>query len=64
MWEVVILEIHRKLTCGSSFCIVGSCKIQIAMENWATTGSFNENNLGKVSFLKLQTKENLLGCFH
>ena len=23
-----------------------------------------ENNLGKIGFLKLLTKENLLGCFH
>ena len=25
---------------------------------------FKENNLEKVSFLKLLTKENLLGCFY
>ena len=27
--EVVVLEIHRKLTCGSSFGNVGGCKTQI-----------------------------------
>ena len=26
---VVVLEIHRKLTCGSTFCNVAGCKTQI-----------------------------------
>ena len=36
--------------------------------NWATQRAsvekFKDNNLAKVSFLKLLTKENLFGCFH
>ena len=29
---VVVLEVQKKLTCGSSFCNAGGCKTQISME--------------------------------
>ena len=34
---VVVLEIHRKLTCGSSFCDVGGCKTQIYLKSLKIT---------------------------
>ena len=54
----VVLEIPRKLTCASSFCNVGGRTTQILME----LSSTKMNNLAKVSFLKLLTKENVLAC--
>ena len=67
---VVFLEIPRKLTCGSFFCRFIFVVFQDP--NFILTGfhhgdlfeRFKEDNLAKVSFLKLLTKENLLGCFH
>ena len=62
---VVVLEVHRKLTSSSSFGNFGGCKIQILMEyQRPLLEKFKENNLGKIGFLKLLTKENLFRCFH
>ena len=38
-WEAIVLEIHRKLTCGSSFCNVGLCKTQIYLKSLRRTSS-------------------------
>ena len=60
--------VHRKLTCSSSFGNVGGCKRQdfngTGLHQGALLEKFKENNLRKIGFLKLLTKENLLGCFH
>ena len=55
---VVVLEIHRKLTCGSSLPQLTGLHQGDLLE------MFKEKNLGKVGFSKLLTKENLLVCFH
>ena len=34
---VVVLEIQKKLTCGSSYCNVGGCKIQIYLKSLRRT---------------------------
>ena len=61
--EGVALEIPRKLT----FCNVGGCKTEVLMELCYTREIYlkflRRGNLTKVSFLKLLTKENLLGPF-
>ena len=54
-WEAIVLEIHRKLTCGSSFCNVGRCKTQIYLKSLRKTSS-------KSQLFKL-TKEKLLQWF-
>ena len=54
----VTLEIHGKLTCSSSL------RQFSGLHQAAVLEKFNENNLAKVSFLKLLTKENLLFCCH
>ena len=59
----------RKLcgrACGNSFSNVGGCKVQTGTElnQGDLIEKLKENNLAKVSFLKLLTMENLLECFH
>ena len=64
---VAVLENStHKLICSSSFGNFGGCKGQILMELGYNTllETFKENNLRKIGFLKLLTKENLFGCFH
>ena len=51
---VIVLEIHRKLTCYSSL------REFIGLRQGALLQTFKDNNLAKVSFLKLLKKENLL----
>ena len=55
-WRAVaVIEIHKKLTCGSPFCSVESCKTQIYLKRLRRTSS-------KSQLFKL-TKENLLKWF-
>ena len=57
----------RKLTCSSFFAM-----LEVVRHNFNETGlrqgdlleNFKENNLARVSFLQLLSKENLLECFH
>ena len=50
---VVVLEIHRKLTCDRFFLF---CRLQDSN----LLEKFKKSNLAKVSFLKLLTRKNLL----
>ena len=43
--------------CGSNFNETG-------LHHGTLLETFKENNLIKIGFLELVTKENLLGCFH
>ena len=65
---VVAPKVPIKLICYSRFCIVVGCKTQISVVLDNSPGDllekFKENNLAKVSLLKLLTTENLLVCFH
>ena len=59
---------HIKLTCSSSFGNVGGFKGSNfngpVLHQGALLEKFKENDLRKIGFLKLLTKENLLACFH
>ena len=61
MWEVVVLEVHRKLTCGSSFCNDGDWKTQISMELGYTRELYLKSLGGqscKIQLFKVTNKEN------
>ena len=62
--RVVVLQIPKKLTCGSFFCNDG-CKTPLTrLHQVDLRERFRENNLAKVTLLKLLITENLFGCFH
>ena len=52
--RVVVLQIPKKLTCGSSFCNDGGCKTPLTrLHQVDLREKFRENNLAKVTLLKL-----------
>ena len=54
---VVVLKRPRNLTCGTSFCLVGSCKTNFNERGLHFRDFFeklNGNNLGKDSFLNIE----------
>ena len=63
---VVVLEVHGKLTCGSSFCNVGDCQTQISMELSHTRELYLKRLGGqscKSQLFKVTNKENPLWMF-
>ena len=56
--RLVVLKRHGKLTCCSSL------QQLTRLNQGASLGKFKENNLAKVSLLKLLTKKTFLVCFH
>ena len=61
---LVVLEMHRKLTWGSSFCNVGACKTQIYLKSLRRTSGksqlFKFTNKGKPSLMIFSLTCNLL----
>ena len=52
--RVFVLQIPKKLTCGSSFCNDGGCKTPLTRIHQVDLRErFRENNLAKVTLLKL-----------